>query len=133
MGKSNSVVSNFKKQMKDEYTRQKKEDKARKESFNLAAFLKTWGLRFFYTLFFGGFLYFIILFCMMIIPTVMGYVVGGLGYNLNDNAQMILAFLSGIFFTAWVFIGSYKLIKWIGGFYIKGWKSAGKKKTDSEK
>ena len=128
MGKSNSVVSTFKKGMKDEYVRQQAEKNAAKASFNLVSFLKTFFLRAFYLLFFGGFIYFLIIFCMMVIPIVMGYVVGGLGYNLNNTSEMILSCLSGLFFTGWVFVGSYKLISAIGKLFIKGWKSAGGKK-----
>ena len=130
MGKSNSVATTFKSRMKEEYTRQKTEDAAVKASFRLADFIKKWGLRLFYLLFFGGFIYFIILFCMMIIPTVMGYVVGGLGYNLGNTAEIVLSSLSGLFFTAWVFFGSYKLISSVGKLFVKGWKSAGAKKAD---
>ena len=90
---------------------------------------KTWVPRLFHTIFFGLFIYMLVLGCMFIIPFTMGYLVGGLGYNLNEVSEMILAAFSGLFFTAWVFVGSYKLVTFVGKFYIKNLKLKKKDET----
>ena len=131
--KSNSITSTFAQRMKDESVRQKKARESKGPiAGRVADFIRVWGARAFHTLFFLAFVYFVVLFCMMIIPMTMGYVLGGLGYNLNNAAEQLLALLSGLFFSAWVFFGSYKLIAFVGKFYIKNCKKAGKKSDDKD-
>lgn len=131
--KSDSITSTFAQRMKDESARQKEAKTERGPiGLRIVNFLKVWGVRAFHTVFFLSIVYFVVLFCMMIIPMTMGYVLGGLGYNLNNAAEQLLALLSGLFFSAWVFFGSYKLIAFVGKFYIKNCKKAGNKSDDKD-
>ena len=45
------------------------------------------------------------------VPSVMGLVIGSFGYTLQSNAELLLAALSGLFFTLWAFALSFYLLR----------------------
>lgn len=105
--------------IKEEWNRRKMEKQAQGPFLvRVFNFVKTWAIRLFHTAFLLMFAYLVVAICTLIIPTVMGFVIGSMGYTLNNNAELLLAFLSGIFFTGWVFTGSFVLVKFVWKKYI---------------
>lgn len=104
----------------------------------LGKFLKRWIIRLFHTLFLVCFVYVFVMSCVSIIPAAMGFIVGGMGYTLESAAEILLASLSGLFFTGWVFVISFVIVRKVFGIYIKNIKktmpeSAGERLDDLTK
>ena len=120
---SMAVTSKFKK-IYEEEKKAKAARKAAKEPFSIRAgkFIKRWGLRLFYTVFFILFSYVFIMGITNLIPVTLGYIVGSMGYGLEDTAEIILAALTGLFFTAWIFAISFFVVRKVFAAYIKGMK-----------
>ena len=93
--------------------------KAARGSFSLLAFLKTWFFRLLYTFFLLMIVYIMVVGCTVMIPFVMGFIIGSFGYTISNNAEMLLALLSGMFFTGWVFLISFGILKISWKQYIK--------------
>lgn len=85
--------------------------------------LTDWFLRIFYTVFMLMITYTIILTCTLSIPNIMSTIIQSFGYNLNSSVEMLLAMLSGLFFTAWMFVLSLFVIKKLFGIYINKMKA----------
>lgn len=85
--------------------------------------LTDWFLRIFYTVFMLMITYTIILTCTLSIPNIMSTIIQSFGYNLNSSVEMLLAMLSGLFFTAWMFALSFFVIKKLFGIYINKMKA----------
>ena len=111
--------------IKNEIEKQKKEKAERKSKypFSLTVFLKNWFLRLFYTFFMLMAGYLIIAGCTVLIPVVMGYIIGSLGYNLKTQAELLLSLFSGLFFAAWIFLISFYSLRFSWHKYIKAMKS----------
>lgn len=102
----------------------KKAKKAEREAkgplvIRAGQFIKRWTVRLFHTLFFVVFVYVFVMSCVSLIPAALGYIVGSFGYTLESAAEIILASLSGLFFTAWVFAVSFFIVKKVFGIYSK--------------
>ena len=78
-----------------------------------------WLLRIFYTVFMLMATYTIILTCTLSIPNVMDTLIQSFGYNLNSSVELVLALLSGLFFTAWMFALSFFVVKKLFEIYIR--------------
>lgn len=138
------AVSKFKKAMAEEKQRQKIDKAKRRDdlkkrrekegplSVRIWNFIKRWTIRAFHTAFIIVFIYLIVMVCTFMIPMAMGYIVGGLGYTLSTVAEIVLASLSGLFFTGWVFVGSFMAVKWAGKLYVKNIKKTIVKKPDED-
>lgn len=98
-----------------------KRKSGRKHCFSLqsiVSFLRIWALRIVYTLFFAMAVYLVIGLCTIMIPSVMGYIIGSFGYTVSTGAEFLLAGLSGLFFTAWVFFGSMLVLRGVWRKYV---------------
>lgn len=120
MSKNSSQVMN---PLKEEWNRRKQERASKRENsepllFRFINFIKLWAIRLFHTAFMMMLIYLVVAICTLIIPTVMGYVIGSMGYTLTNNAEMLLAFLCGLFFTGWVFVGSFVAVRAIWRKFI---------------
>ncbi|MBO5435612.1 ABC transporter ATP-binding protein [bacterium] len=122
-------VSQFKKALDAELKSQKDAKAARKAEkakipfkTRLWEFVKRWAARLFHTFFMAIIIYIIVLASTSFIPFAMGYIIGGLGYSINSTVDMLLAFLSGLFFTAWIFVGTFVAVKYAGKIYIRNMK-----------
>lgn len=117
------IISIYEKEKKAQAQRKadrKKEKEAKGPLIvRIGQFIKRWIIRLFYTLFFSVFVYVLIMTCTSMIPVVMGYIVGSMGYDLSSVAEVLLAGFSGLFFTAWIFTISYFLVKKAFGLYMK--------------
>lgn len=100
----------------------KKNTKALKEPAYITVFreLKKLAIILFYTVFFAAFAYVVITVFTSSIPILMGYIVGSMGYTLESAAEIMLASLSGLFFTAWTFVISFFIIRRAFKAYTKG-------------
>lgn len=127
-----SIMSGY----KDEIKRRKEEKKRKKETqdpFPVRAkrFVKASFLIAFYTVFFVSFSYVFIMFCTSILPSAISVIVVGLGYKLTTVAEMFLGACVGLFFTAWVFVISFVVIRKAFSIYINAVKKQlPKKRTD---
>ena len=116
-----------KKTINDERARQKAAKAERKKLLNeqgplktrIWNFIKRWAVRLFHTFFMLVFIYLIVISCTSLIPAGMGYIIGSLGYSLSSMAEVLLALFSGLFFTAWVFVGTLFLVRQAGKIYIR--------------
>lgn len=116
-----------KKTFKDEMSAQKAEKEARKKEreaegplrVRIWNFIKRWAVRLFHTFFMLLFIYLVVISCTSLIPAGLGYIIGSLGYSLSSMAEVLLAFFSGLFFTAWIFVGTLFLVKQVGKVYIR--------------
>ena len=90
--------------------------------FSVIGFLSAWIRRIVYSMFFVMAVYLVIGLCTILIPSVMGYVIGSFGYTVANGAEFLLAGLSGLFFTAWVFFGSVLLLRRIWSVYMRAMK-----------
>ena len=109
--------------LKEEWNKRKQEKAMKKEQagplgVRLVNFVKIWSVRCFYTAFMMMLIYLIVSICTLVIPTVMGFVIGSMGYTLSNNAEMLLSLLCGLFFTGWVFVGSFFAVKIVWCNYI---------------
>ena len=63
--------------------------------------------------------YIVIGFITSCMPMVMGYLIGSFGFDLSDIVQVMLFGFSGLFFTAWMFLISYLILRKACRVYIK--------------
>lgn len=118
-----SSLKRISKPLKDEFERQKKEKarrKAERGNFSFKEFIVKWVKRLFYTFCMFMLLYVFIVGGTILIPTVMGYLVGSMGYSLSNSGELLLAQLAGLFFTAWVFAIGFLAIRFAWHRYIEG-------------
>ncbi len=95
---------------KDDVKRRQKDidsKNAKKDTFVFARFC----LNIFYTLLFLMCVYIVIVSGTIFIPMAMGFIIGSFGYNLSNNSELLLSAFSGLFFTTWVFVCSFYLIR----------------------
>lgn len=114
----------------DEKNKQAAAKKARKEkaasekfSTRVLKFLKVWTLRLFYTAFVFVVAYSAILAGTLAIPNMMAIVIASMGFALDSTVEIVLASLSGLFFTGWIFVISFYLVKKVFKIYLNKMKS----------
>ena len=111
------------KPLKDEAARQKAEKQKRRadwKNIDMVSFIGRWIKRFFYTVCFVMIAYVIVIGGTIMVPTVMGYLIGSMGYTVSNNAEMLLSLLSGLFFGGWTFLISFFIIRFAWNRYING-------------
>lgn len=109
--------------LKDERQRQKDAKAARKAKraanpINIKNVCKVWLTRLFHTAFMIMIGYLVIMVCTVLIPAAMGYVIGSMGYTLENNVELLLSLFAGLFFTAWVFALSFFALRFAWKKYI---------------
>lgn len=102
-----------------------RKEKAASEKFSTRAlrFLKVWTLRLFYTAFVFVVAYSAILAGTLAIPNMMAIVIASMGFALDSTVEIVLASLSGLFFTGWIFAISFYLVKKVFKIYLNKMKS----------
>lgn len=66
--------------------------------------------------------YFVILLGTISTPNILAYILGGLGFGGSEaqsGAVFIVSLCAGIFLTAWIFIGSFVLIRFFAKVYVR--------------
>lgn len=89
-----------------------------------------WGKRLFYTAFMGMGMYLVIMMFTLMLPVLMATIIGSLGYTLANMAELLLAGFCGLFFTAWLFLISYHIVRYFGRIYMKAMRSTTKQKKE---
>lgn len=92
-----------------------------KEKKSIGKIIKQCLLGGFHTFFIVVFIYFIILFCTVMTPQILAYVLGGLGFGGNDiqsGAVLIVSLMAGFFLTAWIFVISFAVIRFCWKIYV---------------
>ena len=124
------MFSQSKQTLIDEKNKQAAAKKARKEkaasekfSTRVLRFLKVWTLRLFYTAFVFVVAYSAILAGTLAIPNMMAVVIASMGFALDSTVEIVLASLSGLFFTGWIFVISFYLVKKVFKIYLNKMKS----------
>lgn len=123
--KKDSIFSSTKSVFNEERAKMKAKKEESKKiplGIKIVKFLKTWGLRFFYTVFFGAFSYVWLLVLTAMIPAFANIVLQGIGFTYQTLNEIILAGCASLFFTAWIFVISFVVEKAIFKLYIKGMK-----------
>ena len=114
-------VQSFKDGIKKEKEKQdmlRRERIAAMKGFSFRQFFSTWFVRLFYTALMGMFGYAVILAATISIPMCMAVIIRAFGYSMQDIGQVLLSFLAGLFFTAWVFTISFVLLRAFWRKYI---------------
>lgn len=96
--------------IKAEKERQRKERENRRKAIaaqgslsdRFTTGLKNWGLRLFHTFFMLMCMYLLVLCGTLLIPSTMAYILGGLGYTLENTVEIFLSAFSGLFLTGWM-------------------------------
>ena len=66
--------------------------------------------------------YLIVLIGTIGIPTILAYILGGLGFGgseVQSGSVFIVSMMAGFFLTAWVFVGSFVLVRGIARIYVR--------------
>ena len=121
--KSKQILLDEKKRQADLKKERKEKAASEKFSVRLGRFLKRWLVRLFYTAFAGVVLYSTILACTLAIPNIMATIIASMGFALDSVVEIVLASLSGLFFTGWIFVISYKLVMKVCKIYLIKMKS----------
>ena len=108
--------------LKKEIERQK-QDRKNRPHFSFVDFCKKWGFRLFHTLLVMMITYIVVLSCTIFIPASLAVIIGGFGYDMSNNVQLLLAGSSCLFFVAWIFLGSFALCRLIWRAYIRNIKT----------
>jgi uncharacterized membrane protein len=122
-----SSFSNITKPLKDERQRQKAEKAKRKEQAGpigtrILKFFKRWGLRLVYSAIMFLIAYLVILAGTMITPSILSYILGGLGFGGTDTqtgSVFVVSLMAGFFLTGWIFLISFIILRACWRVYIK--------------
>ncbi len=124
--KANSVFGSTKKVFVEEREklRAKKQEK-KKIPFGMRVFnfVKTWGLRLFYTVFFCAFSYVFVLLLTALIPSFANIVLQGVGFTYSSFTDVISAGCAALFATVWIFVISFFVERAVFRLYVKGIKN----------
>lgn len=66
--------------------------------------------------------YLIVIIGTISVPTILAYILGGLGFGGSEGQSgsvFIVSMMAGFFLTAWIFVGSFVLIRGVVKIYIR--------------
>lgn len=84
--------------------------------------VKNFFARLFHTILIAAASYFTILLGTISVPTILAYILGGLGFGGSEaqsGSVFIVSMMAGFFLTAWIFVGSYMLLKALAKIYVR--------------
>lgn len=84
-------------------------------------YVKRFFIRIFYTFFMATACYFIILSGTLMTPSILAYVLGGLGFGGTEGqsgAVLIVSMMAGFFLTAWMFVISFMAVRFVWRTYV---------------
>lgn len=83
-------------------------------------------LSLFHSFLFFGFCYVLILMFTILIPSILAYVLGSLGFESADanGAVLIVSLASALFLTAWIFICCFFVVRFVWKIYKRNMKKS---------